>query len=48
MDGSQVSKSITGISHSGFYVDDLDRTLEFYTKLLGAAWPGATTNRPTR
>jgi catechol 2,3-dioxygenase-like lactoylglutathione lyase family enzyme len=40
MDGSQVSKSITGISHSGFYVDDLDRTLEFYTKLLGArlAW----------
>ncbi len=35
-----IQKAITGISHSGFYVDDLDRTAEFYTKVFGArvAW----------
>jgi catechol 2,3-dioxygenase-like lactoylglutathione lyase family enzyme len=40
MDSASLPKSITGISHSGFYVDDLDRTVEFYTKVLGArlAW----------
>ena len=36
MDQASLPESITGISHSGFYVQDLDRTLEFYTKLLGA------------
>lgn len=29
-------KSLTGLSHSGFDVEDLDRTLAFYTKVLGA------------
>ena len=40
MDRESLPKSITGISHSGFYVEDLDRTTEFYTKVLGArvAW----------
>jgi catechol 2,3-dioxygenase-like lactoylglutathione lyase family enzyme len=35
-----LTKSIYGISHSGFYVDDLDRTIEFYQRVLGAklAW----------
>jgi catechol 2,3-dioxygenase-like lactoylglutathione lyase family enzyme len=35
-----IQKTITGISHSGFYVEDLDRTAEFYTKVFGArvAW----------
>jgi len=36
MDQAKLPEAITGISHSGFYVKDLDRTLEFYTKLLGA------------
>ena len=27
---------ITGMSHTGFDVEDLDRTIEFYTKALGA------------
>jgi catechol 2,3-dioxygenase-like lactoylglutathione lyase family enzyme len=36
MDSTSISQSITGLSHSGFYVDDLDRTIEFYTKVLGA------------
>src|SRR5712672_2299497 len=36
MDRASLPKSITGISHSGFYVQDLDRTLDFYTKVLGA------------
>src|SRR5436190_24369084 len=27
---------ITGISHTGFYAEDLDRTIDFYTKVLGA------------
>lgn len=36
MDRESLPKAITGISHSGFYVDDLDRTIEFYTKVLGA------------
>ncbi len=36
MDQATLPEAITGISHSGFYVKDLDRTLEFYTKLLGA------------
>ena len=40
MDEETLRKNITGISHSGFYVEDLDRTAEFYTKVLGArvAW----------
>jgi catechol 2,3-dioxygenase-like lactoylglutathione lyase family enzyme len=40
MDHASLPRSITGISHSGFYVADLDRTTEFYTKILGArvAW----------
>jgi catechol 2,3-dioxygenase-like lactoylglutathione lyase family enzyme len=40
MDQDSLRKNITGISHSGFYVQDLDRTAEFYTKVLGArvAW----------
>jgi len=36
MDEEAVRKIITGASHSGFYSDDLDRTIEFYTKVLGA------------
>ena len=36
MDHSDLQKNINGISHSGFYVADLDRTLEFYQKALGA------------
>ena len=36
MDQAKLPEAITGISHSGFYVQDLDRTLDFYTKLLGA------------
>lgn len=36
MDSTSISRNITGLSHSGFYVDDLDRTIEFYTKVLGA------------
>jgi catechol 2,3-dioxygenase-like lactoylglutathione lyase family enzyme len=27
---------ITGISHTGFYAENLDRTIDFYTKVLGA------------
>ena len=27
---------ITGMSHTGFDVEDLDRTIEFYTRVLGA------------
>ena len=40
MDQQSLSKNINGISHSGFYVEDLDRTAEFYTRVLGArlAW----------
>jgi catechol 2,3-dioxygenase-like lactoylglutathione lyase family enzyme len=40
MDTKALQEAITGISHSGFYVEDLDRTAEFYTKVLGArvAW----------
>jgi catechol 2,3-dioxygenase-like lactoylglutathione lyase family enzyme len=36
MDDKELKQSITGLSHSGFYVDDLDRTIEFYQKALGA------------
>ena len=36
MDMDTLRKNISGISHSGFYVKDLDRTLEFYTKCFGA------------
>ena len=36
VDSKSISEAITGISHSGFYVEDLDRTIEFYTKVLGA------------
>lgn len=40
MTDTPATKNITGISHSGFYVEDLDRTTEFYTKVFGArlAW----------
>lgn len=40
MEQSDLDKAITGISHSGFYVEDLDRTIDFYTKVFGAklAW----------
>lgn len=40
MTDTPATKNINGISHSGFYVEDLDRTTEFYTKVLGArvAW----------
>ena len=40
MDGTPNTQAITGISHSGFYVENLDRTIDFYTKVLGArlAW----------
>jgi catechol 2,3-dioxygenase-like lactoylglutathione lyase family enzyme len=48
MDQASLPKSITGISHSGFYVQDLDRTLDFYTKLLGArlAWRNDKSENP--
>jgi len=36
MDATAVSRALTGASHSGYYVEDLDRTTEFYTKVLGA------------
>ncbi|HLI19837.1 MAG TPA: VOC family protein [Stellaceae bacterium] len=36
MDAEAVHKIITGASHSGFYADDLDKTIDFYTKVLGA------------
>ena len=40
MTDTPATKNINGISHSGFYVEDLDRTTEFYTKAIGArvAW----------
>jgi catechol 2,3-dioxygenase-like lactoylglutathione lyase family enzyme len=43
-----IQKTITGISHSGFYVEDLDRTLEFYTKVIGArlAWRNDNSANP--
>jgi catechol 2,3-dioxygenase-like lactoylglutathione lyase family enzyme len=40
------STSITGISHSGFYVDNLDRCIEFYTKVLGAKLEWRQDNNP--
>jgi catechol 2,3-dioxygenase-like lactoylglutathione lyase family enzyme len=48
MNRESLPKSITGISHSGFYVDDLDRTTEFYTKVLGArvAWRNDKSENP--
>jgi catechol 2,3-dioxygenase-like lactoylglutathione lyase family enzyme len=48
MDDSAIRRSITGISHSGFYVEDLDRTVEFYTKVLGArlAWRNDKSENP--
>ena len=48
MDSTLAHKSITGISHSGFYVEDLDRTTEFYTKVLGAkvAWRNDQSKEP--
>lgn len=36
VDSTTIDKAITGISHSGFFVEDLDRTIDFYTKVLGA------------
>lgn len=40
VDSKTISQSITGASHSGYYVEDLDRTIDFYTRVLGAklAW----------
>lgn len=48
MDSESLPKAITGISHSGFYVDDLDRTIEFYTRVLGArvAWRNDNSANP--
>ncbi|MDH3240679.1 MAG: VOC family protein [Alphaproteobacteria bacterium] len=48
MDDSSIQDAITGISHSGFYVDDLDRTAEFYTKVFGArlAWRNDESKNP--
>lgn len=48
MDSTLAHKSITGISHSGFYVEDLDRTTEFYTNVLGAklAWRNDQSKEP--
>jgi catechol 2,3-dioxygenase-like lactoylglutathione lyase family enzyme len=48
MDSESVSKSITGASHSGYYVEDLDRTIDFYTKVLGAklAWRNDKSKNP--
>jgi catechol 2,3-dioxygenase-like lactoylglutathione lyase family enzyme len=48
MDQASLPKAITGISHSGFYVQDLDRTAEFYTKVLGArvAWRNDKSQNP--
>jgi catechol 2,3-dioxygenase-like lactoylglutathione lyase family enzyme len=41
-------ETINGISHSGFYVEDLDRTIEFYTKTIGArlAWRNDNSKYP--
>jgi catechol 2,3-dioxygenase-like lactoylglutathione lyase family enzyme len=48
MDEESLRESITGISHSGFYVEDLDRTIDFYTKVLGAkvAWRNDKSKNP--
>ena len=48
MDNKALQKSINGISHSGFYVEDLDRTTDFYTKVLGArvAWRNDNSRDP--
>ena len=48
VDGTSIQESITGISHSGFYVEDLDRTAEFYTKVFGArvAWRNDKSKNP--
>ncbi len=48
MDSDTIQNNITGISHSGFYVEDLDRTTEFYTKVLGArvAWRNDKSKNP--
>jgi catechol 2,3-dioxygenase-like lactoylglutathione lyase family enzyme len=48
MADTPATKNINGISHSGFYVEDLDRTTEFYTKVLGAkvAWRNDQSKNP--
>ena len=48
MDDKSLRECVTGISHSGFYVEDLDRTTEFYTKVLGArvAWRNDKSKNP--
>lgn len=48
MDEKTLRENITGISHSGFYADDLDRTTEFYTKVFGArlAWRNDKSKNP--
>ena len=48
MDSTTISKGVTGASHSGYYVEDLDRTVEFYTKVLGArlAWRNDKSKNP--
>ena len=48
LNSESVSETITGISHSGFYVEDLDRTTEFYTRVLGAklAWRNDKSENP--
>lgn len=48
MGDKSILENITGISHSGFYADDLDRTAEFYTRVLGArvAWRNDKSKNP--
>jgi catechol 2,3-dioxygenase-like lactoylglutathione lyase family enzyme len=43
-----INTAINGISHSGFYVEDLTRTADFYTKVLGArlAWRNDNSTNP--
>src|SRR2546421_9046670 len=44
----QTFHGITGMSHTGFDVEDLDRTIDFYTRVLGAKleWRLITKNGP--
>ena len=44
----RTTHGITGMSHTGFDVEDLDRTIDFYTKVLGAKleWRLETGKRP--
>lgn len=48
MADKSILENINGISHSGFYCEDLDRTQEFYTRVLGArvAWRNDKSKNP--